>query len=97
MFRIEVSFEVKVIGVVRVVPDAVWTLAVKTRVCPRVREAVEGGVRFILPGNNGGPGCDPPPQPRMGNKNRMATAKRKPSGRNLPMHSSLFIAVLDHV
>jgi hypothetical protein len=97
IFRIEVSFELKVIGVLRLVPDAVWTAAVKTRVPPRVSEAVDGGLRVILPGNNGGPGCDPPPQPRMGDKNRMATAKRKPSGSNLPMHSSFFIAVLHHV
>jgi hypothetical protein len=32
IFRIEVSFEVKVIVVLRLVPDAVWTAAVKIRV-----------------------------------------------------------------
>jgi hypothetical protein len=78
------------------VPDVVWTAAVKTRVWPRASEALEGGLRVIFPGNKGGPGCDPPPQPRMGNNNRMATAKRNPNGCNLPMHSSFFIAVLHH-
>ena len=93
-FRIEVSLDVKVMVVARLVPDVVWTLAVKARVPPTINEAVDEGVRVIFPANSGGPGCEPPPQPDMGKKSkkkRTAAARRRPSERNLPMHSSLFI------
>jgi hypothetical protein len=46
-FRIEVSFELKVTGVARLVPDAVCTVAAKLRVPPTVRESVAEGVRLM--------------------------------------------------
>jgi hypothetical protein len=46
-FRIEGSLELKVTAVARLVPDAVWTIAVKLRVPPTVRETVAEGIRLI--------------------------------------------------
>ena len=76
---------------VRFVPDAVWTVVVKAKVPPTTNEAVDEGLRVIFPGNSGGPGCEPPPQPTMGNKKRTATARCRPGEPNLPMYSSLIM------
>jgi len=54
--RIEVSLDAKVIGVARVVPDAVLAIAVKVRLPPSTSEVVEPGLRVIVPGKRGGPG-----------------------------------------
>ena len=90
--RIEVSLEAKVTAVARFVPDVVCTVAAKVNVPPTVSEVVADGVRLIRPGKRGGPGWDPPPHPVIVEKRKMETARCKPNGRNLPMHSSLFIA-----
>src|SRR5215831_12502670 len=87
----EVSLEAKVIVVLRVVPDVVCTVAAKVKVPPTVRDVLAEGNRLMWPGNKGGPGCDPPPHPVMVERRKAVTARCKPSGRNLPMHSSLFI------
>ena len=73
------------------VPDAVWTVAVKPSVDPTVRETVAEGLRLMCPGKRGGPGWDPPPHPVMAEIERTATATRKPNEPNLPMHSSFCI------
>src|SRR5580700_6717241 len=90
--RIEGSLDAKVTGVARLVPDAVWTLAVKLRVPPSTMEVGKPGFRLMCPGNRGGPGWDPPPHPVITENERKVTARRKLSQRNRPIHSSLFIA-----
>jgi hypothetical protein len=87
----DVSLEEYVTVVLRFVPEAVCTDAVKTKVAPIVRDALVDGVKLMRPGNKGGPGWDPPPHPMMVEKEQRATARRKLSQRNLPMHSSSFI------
>ena len=91
--RMEVSLEAKVMVVLRVVPDAVWALAEKPRVPPSTRDVAEPGVRLMCPGNNGGPGWDPPPHPVMAEIERKATARRRLSEQNRPMHSSLLLFI----
>jgi len=90
----EGSLEVKVIAVFKFVPDEVWTLAEKLNVFPSVNEVFDDGLRLMRPGNRGGPGLAPPPHPVMGNKERMVTARLRPIGRNLPMHSSPKLTVI---
>jgi hypothetical protein len=93
--RIEVSLEEKVMVVLRFVPEAVWTAAVKPRVPPRLREVVLEGLRAIFPGKRGGPALEPPPHAALNQREKIAMINQGPLERNLPMHSSFFIIKLD--
>src|SRR5215469_1894100 len=90
-FRIEVSLEVKVMGVLMLVPVVVWAEATKFRVAPRVNEALVEGVRLMRPGKIGGPGLLLP-HPAKPHKPRIATANCRPREQNLPMHPSLAVS-----
>src|ERR1700751_1540620 len=70
----------------RVVPVFVCADAVKARDPPSTKDVSTAGVRLILPGKSGAPAFEPPPHPAMLHRERIATAKRRPPERNLPMH-----------
>src|SRR5438445_4332437 len=99
MFRTEVSLDEKVMGVERLVPEAVCTDAVKIITAPWATEVLLEGLRLTFPGNSGGPALPPPPHPVMLHINRIATVRQRefeceflhtdiPLHRNLPMHPS---------
>src|SRR5579871_724225 len=76
--------------VVRFVPEAVWTAAVKFRVPPSSIEVVVLGVSVTFPANRGGPAL-PPPHAGTPNKEVTAIANHRPLERNLPMDSSFLV------
>src|SRR5580704_3622263 len=92
--RIEVSLEVKVIVVFRLVPEAVCTAAVKFRVPPRFRDVVGPGLSVTLPAKRGGPGLDPPPHAGKPSSKETINTDHRPLERNLPMHSSLVVSMV---
>jgi hypothetical protein len=86
IFKTEVSLDENVIGVERLVPEAVWADALKMRTEPCVSEVLLEGSRLIFPGKRGGPALPPPPQPLTVHSERSATANRQALERDLPMH-----------
>jgi hypothetical protein len=102
IFKTEVSLDEKLMGTLRLVPVVVCADALNPNVAPSTTEALLLGVRLTFPGKSGGPDLEPPPQPLMLNRKRMATANRKIAieqlmrpdrtvHRDLPMHPSSLI------
>src|ERR1700739_2417104 len=69
----------------RVVPDVVWAVAVKAKAPPTTSDVSTAGGKLLLPGKKGVPAFEPP-HPAKLHRERIATAKRRPPERNLPMH-----------
>jgi hypothetical protein len=92
-FRIEVSLEEKVMGTLRLVPEAVVTAEVKLIVLPNTIDVLVVGFSVTWPAKRGGPALVPPPQAAKAHRAKIVTAKRRLPEGNLPMHPSKHFAV----